>query len=177
MKTANWICVGLMGAVVTMLSGCSPEAKAGLRSWAFSPTKYEERTWLSLNADGPATGYGDKQLDEQTYLINSVVSEVTTVDQGKNLALVHAAKLGKARGFSHFIVQETTVQMRCTMHYGNPIVQMTVRYGAEGDVMGIGDLKAVDAVIADLMPKVNNPNSSKSAKEAAYLENMRRCRA
>ncbi|MCR9243137.1 MAG: hypothetical protein NXH87_17285 [Rhodobiaceae bacterium] len=176
MKPVKFCGVALVGIALVLLGGCTPEAKAGLRSWAFSPTKYEERTWLSLNYDGPSTGYGDEQLDERTFTINSVVSEVTTVEQGKDLALVHAAKLGQARGFTHFIVQETSVRMRCTRNYGNPIVQMTVRYGKDAEVVGLGELKEVDAVIAELMPRVNNPDASKRAKETAYVDNMRRCR-
>ncbi len=168
--------VFLAGAVI-VLGGCSPEAKAGLRSWAFTPTTYQERTWLYLAADGPSTGYDDKQIDETTFVVNSVVSEVTTVQQAQDLALVHAAKLGESRNFSHFIVDRARAQMRCTMHYGNPVVELTVKYGSESDFADAAKRYVIADVIADLMPKVRNPDASTTAKETAYIANMRLCRS
>lgn len=56
-----------------------------------------------LAADGPATGYDDKKIDERTYIINSVVSEVAIHQQGKDLALVPAAKKCQANG-SHILL-------------------------------------------------------------------------
>lgn len=168
--------VFLAGAAI-VLSGCSPEAKAGLRSWAFTPTTYQERSWLNLEADGPATGYGDKQIDDKTFVINSVGSEVTTVAQAQDLALVHSAKLGKSRGFDRFIVQRSRAEMRCSLHHANPVVELTVRYGAENDFDEAKASYSTDEVISDLMPKVQRPDASTTAKETAYVANMRFCRS
>lgn len=43
-------------------------------------------------------------------------------------------------------------------------------------MLALGKIQSVDEVVANLMPKVRNPDSSKQAKKKAYIENMRLCR-
>lgn len=168
-----------IAAMSFMIAACTVSAQdvAPVRAGSFKPTGYDERGWIAM--EGPATGYRDKKLDERTYRIDVTTSEVTSQEQTINIALVRAADIAAANGFTHFTVSDVKMQMRCVgggVKGASPMIELTAHLKNADDVSATD--KAMDAkeVLRTKGLEVERPDGTSEGKQRAYLANVAACR-
>lgn len=165
---------GLLGAAI-LVSGCSPEARAKGAAQTFNPTVYGGIDLINFGV-GRIGGVEESRVDETTYKVLSRTNPVTSSRQAFELALVHAAKVGEANGFTQFKVQKDWRQIRCSREGGAPMVDLRIVYGRADDELSGDNVHQVDSVLAELWDKVNAKGVSQSGDSKTYLENLGKCR-
>ena len=147
-----------------------------MRVGSFVPTKYGERGLLGWN--GPADGYKDKKLDEQTYRIDVVGSEVTAQKQVIDMALFRAADIAITNGYTHFTVSDLEMKIRCVgggIKGANPSFTLTAHLRNDRDSTTAAHVYDAAEVTRTTGLAIEHPDGSSQGKQKAYLANVKSC--
>jgi len=166
---------GLCAVVLIGLfvGACTAPQLASVRVGAFKPTAYQEKP--SYSFQGPATGYEDEKIDDRTYKIGAVASEVTTQDQTENIALVRAAEIAGANGYTHFTVIEKKSGVICEGPAANPFVDLKVQLRKADEAAPLGKSYEASDVMRTKGLDITRTDGSKEGKKRAYIANLMGC--
>lgn len=156
--------------MATFVIACSTRDRAADTARYAKPTKYSAQIPLMPSMGG----YDDRIIDASTSEIEFVGNSVSSVEHVRNMVILHAAMIGRERGFGRYTLGEYELRIHCDRAGSVTRIETIAHYGEEDDLDG--QIYEVDEVIGRLHSAGQNPHLSYEGRQKAYLANQASCR-
>lgn len=168
------LCGGLLGMALAV-GGCADGLDGGAAS-SHEPTKYKRFTRMTGGA------YTEVELGGGVFKVLANTNDVSSREMARKIVTVRSAEITKERGYKYFVVTGARSLVGCSMNggqflYGGPLEEWTIKVLKEPEGYPADKLFEAEAVIAELMPQVLEPQVTHEEKLANRTHNRVACQS